>query len=77
LLHPLQAAACCMLGTVFSYAYLSLLCHDIDIVKGTDLVPYWEADKVRSSSRSSASSGDGDGDTNTNTTSGATSSSIS
>jgi hypothetical protein len=36
-----------MLGTAFSYGYMWLLCQDVDSVKGTDIVPYWEADKVR------------------------------
>jgi hypothetical protein len=43
---PAQAAACCMLGTAFSYAYMVLLCRDIDAVQGDDKVPHWEADKV-------------------------------
>ena len=36
-----------MIGAAASYAYLSLLCRDVDNVKATDTVPIWEANKAR------------------------------
>ncbi|GBF91994.1 hypothetical protein Rsub_04718 [Raphidocelis subcapitata] len=39
-------ALACMVGAAGSYAYLQLLCADVDAVSGTDRVPIWEANKI-------------------------------